>query len=322
MSIVSFVTDHTRPYPPPLDADLYPHLTPLVSGAGVRGQEGVGIKLAYTRKRNMFEKSVHFNSDVQALQSPPDALRARHSVSLTPQMSADYADHPYRLLQGRRLFRRFCLFRIITAKRLPLYLLEKYRTGMFRYFPPQHRQMVDTPCNHHIHPNACFKSIRSPQLTVFYSTPRFQRAMIHFDPPAPGIPLYPPFCILKVVDFDSCQKHPLNRSLSILCFAFQSVDSQNLNRRVVGVFGRRQDHLRKTNVHDSLSCLTFFASWYSDLQHSGDFPATHKRPKMLLFHFARTTLFRTHQQLRPAGVFRRFKEKLVHVCFTIPHAHQ
>ncbi len=51
----------------PILADLYPHLTPLVSGCGARWQEGVGIKLPYTRKRYLFENGVHFNNGVQAL---------------------------------------------------------------------------------------------------------------------------------------------------------------------------------------------------------------------------------------------------------------
>ena len=305
----------------PLGAALYPHLTPWVSGTGIRGQEGIGIKLAYTRKRFMFEKSVHFYSGVQALQSPPDALRAWHSVSLTPQMSADDADHPYRLLQCRRLFRRFCLFGIVTTKRLPLYLLEKHRTRMIRHFPPQHRQMIDTLCNHHIHPKTCFKPIRSPQLAIFYSTSRFQSPMIYLDPTTPRIPLYPMFRFLEAVDLSRCRKHPLNRSFSILSFAFKSVDSPNLDRRVVFVFWRRQTHLRKTNVNDSLSCSALFASWYSHLQCSGDFLAAHKLPKMLLLHFACTALFRAHQQ-RYTGAFRLFKKKLVNVGLAIPYAHQ
>ena len=36
-------------------SDLYPHLTPLVSGRGAWWLECVGIKLPYARKRGLFE---------------------------------------------------------------------------------------------------------------------------------------------------------------------------------------------------------------------------------------------------------------------------
>ncbi len=65
----------------------------------------------------MFEKGVQFYSGVQALQATPDALRARHTIALAPQMAAYNADRQYRLLQGWRLFVAFTFAFVIRVSR-------------------------------------------------------------------------------------------------------------------------------------------------------------------------------------------------------------
>ncbi|MBI4727604.1 hypothetical protein HY768_10385 [candidate division TA06 bacterium] len=57
----------------------------------------MGIGFAYLRKGPLCEKSIHIHGGIQALQTAPDTHGARHAIALTPQMSADAAEHPDRL---------------------------------------------------------------------------------------------------------------------------------------------------------------------------------------------------------------------------------
>ena len=174
----------------------------------------------------MFNDSIHINCNIKTLNSAPDTLRTWHAVSLAPQMSADNADHAYRLVHGRRLFRWFRSLKVIAAQRLPFDLLEKYRTRMIRHFPAEHCQMVNTPGNYHINTQARLKTVSRSQLPILYSASAFEGTVIDLDPPSCCVPLHTLLRILKIFYFSGSQQHPIDRGLR--WFAFRNIRPRKL----------------------------------------------------------------------------------------------
>src|SRR5688572_629038 len=264
-----------------------------------------------------------YGNIIEALDSQPKRFGARLSIACAAEKAAEASYHADGFSERRWLIRRFWILSDKTIQGFPLGLFKENRARHIGSLASELGQMKDTPSHYHVDGQTGFDAIGAAQLALFDLTTAFQRAVIDFNAPAFGIPPKLLHSLIKVLDVQRREQHPLNR----LC-PLGHIDLLSQNRRDGDLskfglaLGRLEPDFFKAHLKARLSGCALGLAW-----HTYDLDTRQRlcfdlfpQPSLLLCQL--TIMLGPHQQVRSPGSVQCQMKQLIDIGFPVSDTDQ
>ena len=103
---------------------------------------------------------IDFRGNTGLQESSPEGLGPWKPVSFPSQMATEAGNHKDHLAYRRWFFGGKWRFIHIATQCFPLNVLKEHGARQIRFFPTEHRQIINPPRHHHVHTQTALEPIR------------------------------------------------------------------------------------------------------------------------------------------------------------------